>query len=173
MGTIVRFKNWGKLEKQLKKKLEKCLKDKGMLSECGEYIVKTIKRNTRSKGKYINGENFDALADSTKEQRARMAKYNKTHSTYSKGRSNLTFSGEMIESINYEIKSGKPKLSIISEGDHAPYKNKSGKSSGKTISNKELIRIHQKKRRILGVNEVMVNILRNIIRRNLRRLLGK
>ena len=93
------------------------------------------------------------LDSSTIRARRRLENYNSTHSDYSAGRSNLTFTGELLDSIR--VKFIASKLSFVYEAlktKHKKYSGKKGKSKAKgSISNRELLEIQNETRPILQV----------------------
>lgn len=122
--------------KQKIKKLTKELKSE----KFGETITDDIKRKIRKDGtNFKTNRPHKGLASSTVERRKYLAKYNKTHSAYSPSKSNLTFTGRLINSIKARIQSKGTSIimKIDVRGTHAPYKGKSGEIGGR-ISNKEI-----------------------------------
>ncbi len=173
MSSIIKFKNLEQIERKVKQKIEKIIKDRDLLEEIGKYAVDQVKGNVRNRGKDIFGTSYQGLKESTKKSRKYLAKKNSTHSTYSNGRSNLTLTGETMEAIKHKVSSSKPYISVQAEGNHKPYKG----GSKKTISYSELLRIHHfgrgnnPARLIFGASKNMVKVIQNKIKRHLRRKL--
>jgi hypothetical protein len=93
------------------------------------------------------------LMRSTVQARKRLQKYNSTHPDYSAGRSNLTFSGELLDAIR--VKFITSKLTFVYDAlktKHKKYKGKKGRSKASgSISNRDLLEIQNEVRPILQV----------------------
>lgn len=106
----------------------------------GDHIAEQIVRKIRKDGyNYKTGKSHKPLKQSTIEMRKSLAKYNKTHSDYSPTKSNLTFTGRLLNSIKARItaKSKGIVMRIDVSGSHAPYKGK-GRTHGERQSNKSI-----------------------------------
>lgn len=167
--ALIKFKGLAALEKKVKKRIEDEIKNKAVLTEIGEKLVSNIKGSARLKGNPIFGDDYDELADSTKKARKQAEKTLKKGTNYGTNKSNLTQTGELIESINFTVSNTKPLISIRAEGDHSRAK----------MSNQDLLEIHQKglgnnpARPIMGVNDKMKKSATVTIQKHLRRALKK
>lgn len=174
----INIKGLKKLEYKMKKKLEYATSDKAMLVDIGERITRDIKAQARQGKRPEDRAGFTALAKSTIERREKLKNSNTPGQFYKKNRP-LNFTGQLVESIYFKIANKKPKISIDAKGMHRPYQGKNGKTAGKPIENRELIRIHQKglgnnpAREIFGVSEKMVETIKIRIISHLRKLLKK
>jgi len=121
------------------KKIEAILKDKDFLDKVGADVVFIFKGTTRT-GKNVAGQKFQ-FKDKKKasKRREQVAKYNKTHPTFSKGRANVTITGELVDSITHKVDSNSSAITITVEGDHKGYKNKNG-TTGKSVPNKKILK---------------------------------
>lgn len=169
--AIIKFKGFDKLEKQLKERMHKALLDKKLLNDVGEAVVKEIRGNARTSGSRT-GEKFDTLEESTIKSRKQIAKYNPTGTSYSAKKSNMTLTGQTLNSISFKTASDKPLLSIVAEGDHPGYLQKDGTRT-KSVSFENIIKWNHEKRKVMYINPQgkIVDQIRNIVKRHLRRLL--
>lgn len=74
-----------------------------MREEIGEFLITRIKGEAR-RGKPLNGLRwFPPLAPSTKMIREALSGVNETHPAFKYDRSNLTFSGQLIDAVVFEL----------------------------------------------------------------------
>jgi len=173
----VKIKGIRKLQIAVKKKFLTIQKDKKMLKEIAEFSVDRIKAFARSSKPMREGkkDRFPTVKPGTANSRKRVAKYNNTHSTYKqsgKGK-NLTITGQLIEATKFKIKGSiinifvKGRRTLYRGKDGKPYKNQE-RDSGKIYD--KLTR-RDRDYAFLGMDEAGEKRIRNIIKRNLRRLL--
>jgi phosphoribosylpyrophosphate synthetase len=127
----VRLKNpqiFTQIEKKLVQDIEEVLGTKDMLDEVGEFISDRVRYQARVSKPYSARGDFPELKDSTIKNRKYLAKHNATHDTYQAERSNLTITGQLLDSIKHTI-TGVGKILIGVTGTHQGYKLGSG---GKT-----------------------------------------
>lgn len=148
------------------KKIGNLVASKPLIDEVGKISIKRIQGVTRS-GKNIEGGSQPGLASTTKITRGNLAKNNSTHPTYSKGRSNLTFSGQLLDSLTFKKISGG--LRIEPSGSRKPYK-----GAKNAPSNKELAGyLSAQGRTFLGIDKTLVNQIKSTIKSFLRRKLRR
>jgi hypothetical protein len=100
----VKIKGISQIEKKYRETFKKVKSSKPMLNEVGQFTVTTIAQSARRR-KPLNSQGvFKNIKESTKRRRKSDAKYNKTHPTFSPNRSNLTFSGQLIDALRFQIK---------------------------------------------------------------------
>jgi len=84
----------------------KAIRDKAVsrevLTEIGETLVRLNRKNART-GKAGDGSSFPPLSEKWKIERDKLSKVNNTHLAYGRGRSNITFTGQLVDSMGYEI----------------------------------------------------------------------
>ena len=101
------------IEKKIEKTFEKVARNNAMRKDIGDFVTGRIQLQAR-RGKPLNDTGaFPPLKDSTKAIRESLASKNPTHPTFNVNRSNLTFSGQLIDSIVYEL--GKTVITIFVE----------------------------------------------------------
>jgi hypothetical protein len=147
---------------------------KEMKKEIGDFVVDRIQRVTRS-GKDPGRKSFKSLKKSTKMMRKSIAKYNKTHPLFKVPRSNLTITGQLVDSVSYVFK-GKV-IDIRPRGIHSAYKGKPGKNrggwdNGEGKSNEEIAKnLLDQGRVFIGLDDVAKERINRILSKWARRLL--
>lgn len=97
-------------------------------AETKVFLEKRIKGETRRGRPYNDTRTFKALEDISIKNRRRLAKLNKTHPVFKpegiRGKSNLTFTGQLVDSIfaNPRLELKKLIFGIGVEGSREPYK---------------------------------------------------
>lgn len=169
--ALIKFTGFNKLERQLKEKINKALLDKALLDAVGTALVKEVRGNARTSGSRT-GEKFAPLKKSTKKSRKQIAKYNDVDASYREGKSNMTLTGTTLKAITFETANKKPLISIIAPGNHPGYAKKDGASTGQ-VPFADILRWNHEKRKVMAINKKgkIVDTIRNIVRRHLRRLL--
>ncbi len=99
----VKLKGLPEIEKKIERTFDKVSSSKQMRNEIGEFVVGRIQGEAR-RGRPLNEQRkFPPLKESTKAIREALASKNPTHPTFSVNRSNLTFSGQLIDNIVFEL----------------------------------------------------------------------
>lgn len=116
------------LQAKIKSALAGMRKDKFAQSLTKEVIEPIQKKSFR----YKTGKSFRRLTKSTIRNRRYIAKYNKTHPSYSPTKPNLTITGRFLRSFKFRIgKSGNAILfKLDARGNHTPYRRKDKKQIG-------------------------------------------
>jgi len=100
-----------------KRAVTRAVSESGILEEIAEFVIKSIRdRNNPSTGK-----NFKQLRDVTINWRGEMEKYNPTHPDYAQAKSNLTLSGEFIDSIKAKLIKSRLSVFVRPTGSHPGY----------------------------------------------------
>ena len=93
-----------------------------------------------------------SLASSTIKSRKSKSKYNTTHPDFKAEKSNLTFTGELLDKVRVKFITSRLTFVYDAIGIHQKYKTKKGKPvKGKRIKNKELLEIQNETRPLLQV----------------------
>lgn len=82
------------------KQFNRVKKTKVMNDEIVDFLVERIKGEARRGRPLNNGRKFKALKSLTIENRRRLANFNKTHPAFAPTKSNLTFSGQLINAVS-------------------------------------------------------------------------
>lgn len=97
-----------------------------------------IVRNIQLRQRLPSDKRVKNLAASTVRSRRRLAENNKTSRFYAPAKSNLTFTGRFLRSLEVRITKGKKvKYTISPQGKHLGYKNANG-SRGKPVDNADI-----------------------------------
>lgn len=126
-----------KVEASLKADIEAIIRSPAVLNAVGETVVERLKYQARVGKPFNESGVFPALKDSTIAHRKYLARYNPTHPTYAAKRSNLTITGEFLNSMKHVI-SGETAVTIFFDGTHPAYIGKLGRPVSKPIDNAKL-----------------------------------
>lgn len=134
----VKFKGFPAVRDKIKEEFEKIRKDPELLRTIADASQKDIVGFTRSGKSPKDRKTFDGLSESWYKKRDYLLKYNSPgeYFLYSL-KSNLTFTGKLLESIKFKIVPSQGEVVIEPEGNHDGYKTKSGRT--KSIPNKKLV----------------------------------
>ena len=160
------------LARDIKSFIKKRVDVSRLSEEIGEYCVKNIVGSART-GKNLDGEKFDDLTESYVKQKKYLEKYgNNTGINYrSSKKSNLTMSGQLLESIKYFYDKTKLAIRITPTGIHMPYRGNNGEI-GVMIDNLELATYVNKRRRFMLLGNKNYKVIANMIKKSLRRTLA-
>lgn len=133
-----KFKNiQGSLD-YLNERVKSITKEEKLMKEISEALIKDIKFQTRRGKNGLTSEKLKPLSEKWIEERAKIAKSINTADAYSKKRSNLTLSGQLLDSIKSKITQNK--ISLFFYGNHSPYtKNKKIKKTKKLKRGKSIV----------------------------------
>jgi hypothetical protein len=146
--------------------------NKQMLDEIGSTVVTDVRDVTRNQDKSIPLElsELKLLKESWIISRTRLAKTNTTDRAFEDGRSNLTFTGQLLNSMKH-IVVGPGRLMIKFMDIHKGYKSATGKVS-KEISNELLAKyVAEQGRPFFGVRPSMRRQVNRIVKQYVKRAL--
>jgi hypothetical protein len=109
-----------KAEGDIKNKLKKVLSEPQLLSEVAEVAINDIKFQARRGVSSKNGQRFKPLSKEWIEKRDRISQATDTHPAYSKNRSNITITGQLLDALRKSITGSK--ITLFFAGFHYPYK---------------------------------------------------
>jgi hypothetical protein len=147
--------------KRLTKRLEKIVSE-APYDRIAKSTVKDIQQTARSGVSPATGRKFAKLKDSTIKNRKRLAKLNPTHPDYSTGKSNLTFTGQLINAIRSLVVRFGSEVRInifVDASTRKPYRTGKKSRAKKTPRNDQLAKYletedgKRKARTLLGVTE--------------------
>jgi hypothetical protein len=162
------------------KRLEGETKREELLTQIGNEVIKDIQRETRSRRGFKSKEEarvfgskrtkLPDLAESTIENRRSIARREQTQATYSDKRSNLTLTGQLLDSLKMFISRGV--LKIRPDGKRRPYKTIKKSRAKRPPSNDELaVHLEDKGFIFMGIDDKSLKKIKTISIRFLRRLL--
>jgi len=166
----VTIKGIPKLKENVKKLFEETRSDAQMLIEIGEKTVELTKAFNRA-GKSPDGKAHKKLSKSWIDRKEKLTKTNKVSDFYISGFSNLTFTGQLLDSIKLKkINQSEGSVIINATGPRKPYNNLNGKSVGtkNTPTNEKLVEyLRDMKRFVFGINKQIENNINRIVRKYL------
>lgn len=132
MATKVRITGLETLSKRVRLQVGKAIKDSGFEKELLEDVVDEIKKNGIE----------PSLTAKTIKRRERLATVNPTDPDYQAGKSNLTFTGQLLASLRSKFQASKLVFNFTAIGKHKPYKllTKKKRSPGPRPSNAEIFK---------------------------------
>lgn len=151
-------------------KVKQIISDKELLTQLGNTIVTDVKFQTRRGVSSKTGEKLRPLTKEWVDRRSKIASSTGTADTYSARRSNLTLTGQLLDSFQV-VAINKAKVILNFVGIHKPYTNVGGKKVGREIPNEKLAEYVQILRPFLGVRPTLIQQLKNIAIRFIRRKL--
>ena len=166
----VQIKGVVDLQEAFGKHLKESLRDEQLLGTLGQKSADFIRGATRARNKaHFDGVSYkDYLEKDTIARRDRLSEFNATANTYSKARANLTFSGQLLDSLTPKTLPSKPGFELGFEGQHGGYVGVNGKRND-SLPNETLAAYVQETRPFLFMSEPLKTILNSEIVRNLRR----
>lgn len=168
-------------------KVQAIIKNPELLTQLGNTIVTDILFQTRRGVSASTGEKLKPITKKWVKERDKISKATPPGQAYSKARSNLTLSGQLLNSFKITKIVG-ASVTMEFTGNHVPYTAqyvKSYKRNGKTVTtnrqglrtigkkmlNKDLAEYVQKDRPFVGVRTKLIQTLKNIAIRFIRRKL--
>ena len=122
------------INKIVKKELAQILRKIKADKRLAEAVVEETK-----KGNFADGEGkIPALKPSTIERRKRLSEVNRTGSDFSPGRSNVTFSGQLLNAVKGLVKNNATIEVFVSDSIHNQYKGIKKNRLGKPMRNREI-----------------------------------
>lgn len=161
------------LDKSIRDAFNKVIKSNAMLNEIGSEIVFDIKDQTQSKAKSIpNKERLKPLTKAWIKRKEFLSRFNQTDPQYQLGKSNLTFTGQLLRSLTHKIV-GTGKVDVFFDGEHDPYVNADGESIGDSVGNQIIADgLAERGRPIVGIRKLTARKITRIVRTYVRRALN-
>jgi hypothetical protein len=166
----VKIKGIANVKQSVINLFNKVKSDEALLVEIGNKTAELTKQFNYA-GKDIPGnKSKKSISNEWAERKDKLKATNKASKFYRSGASNLTFTGQLIESIKFtKINKSQSSVTIEASGERTPYKNLSGKITDKarknTPTNEELSEyVKDGGRPLFGVNKQMNNVLSKIVR---------
>ncbi len=94
------------LIKEINRTFDKVINDKQLLGELGTFTTKRIQAEIRRSKPLNDTRKFPALKDLSIKIRKHLERFNFTDIVYKANRSNLTFTGQLVEAIKFKIIKG-------------------------------------------------------------------
>lgn len=108
------------VEDNVKQLFDKVISNRKLMSDIGQTIINDVKMQTRMGNSIPEGRRFDPLSSSSWiKQREAIFQAGGTHELFSLRRSNLTVSGQLLDSMRSEASKGS--VRVYFAGLHQPY----------------------------------------------------
>jgi len=170
------------LQLRIESVVNEAIDNPSYLKEVAEFTVSRIRgfaRNSKPlQGKDEPGKFPKHKDPPTPQIRRALAKYNKTHPAFSAKRTNLTFTGQLIEAVTYAITGRRSEIKIfVDDSSRTPVKRKdgsvieSGEKTNKAVYEKLLSR--DSSYRFLGLDKKGIDRIKAITLKYLRSVLKK
>lgn len=173
----VTIKGIPRLKESVVKLFNEIKSDPNLLLEIGDTTVDLTRSFNRS-GKSPSGPKYDKNSTPWEFRKLALTKTNEPSEFYSYGLSNVTFTGQFLNSLGIDkINRAQGSVTIdFSDKERKPYKNVNGTSVGSdnTPTNKQLFKyLKEKGRLIFGINKQMENVINRIVRKYLNTAIKK
>lgn len=160
------------VELSIKEAFGKVINNNRMLDEVGQLLVSDVVEQTRNeKSIPLGGKDLKLLKEKWITRKGRLATVNTPDANYQEGKSNLTFTGELLNSFKWFIQ-GPGKILLKFDGTHKKYKNLSGGGGGSGSSNEEIADgLASRGRPFVGVRPVIRRRVQRIVKDYVKRAL--
>lgn len=164
MGTKVSFRGIKELADKAVQVIKSTEKDPQTLKEVGETAVRYVQGSVRAGHEEYK---MAPVKPSTAAKREAMKGMNPPDPAYKKNKS-MTFTGEFIESLTFEVRQGD--VVMFFKGEHKPYKNQAGEETGKSVTNDQIHKwLKEGGRDVLFLSKKIKPMLEKVIERSIRR----
>ena len=112
-----------KINSRITREVNDILGEEELSKIIGNIVVERVAFSAK-RGKPLNdSKDFPTLDDKTIERRAELSEFNKTTNVYKADRSNLSFTGQLLNSLSFvKLKSKAFLVEIMFSGNRTPYK---------------------------------------------------
>jgi hypothetical protein len=129
---------FAKIEAKFRDDIQAILSNTDIMKDVGEFMVDRVKYQARIAKPFNADGSFPDLKDSTVANRRYLAKFNEVDATFSPTRSNLTITGQFLNSLTYLVQ-GPGLVQILYDGIHTGYMSGKGRV-GKSVANSDLVK---------------------------------
>lgn len=157
------------VQANVKRAFDKVIANQKLLNELGETIVKDIRGLNRTGKSPKTGQKHPSLTPYTIKERGKLAETNQTAETYKQEKSNVTFTGQLLDSIE-SSSNGPGSIIIKAEGDHKQLKGKIIQAIGEKKTNDEIITdLKSRGFYVMGIRDKLIPRLRKMVIAYIRR----
>ena len=152
MTIRIRVKNGDKVSRSIRARYKKAAKKASRRKDYLEVVLNTFKFQIQKSSTLPNDKKVKKIGEKWRERRKKLSRVNDTDRFYGAGKSNLTFTGQFINSFKIRV-SDLATIKIFPIGKHkgykgtgrkagVPYPNSKAKKGkrGKSVSNKDIAR---------------------------------
>lgn len=166
----VKIKGIDNLKRNVKDLFDDVRKDQSLLLEIGNETVRLTKGFLRS-GKNPDGTPLPELSPAWEKRKQALTATNNPAKYYRYGLSNLTFTGQLLDSMTVtkvNQSNASVEISIPDTERKKPYKNLNNKPVKKTPTNKKIYEyLVELGWNFFGINKQMTNVINRIVRKRL------
>lgn len=132
----VRIRGFENINKRITQRVLGEIRKSGLLQQLGRNITEDVKKGTQT-----GQAGWPELSKKWSDYRDKLASINKTDDQYRSGRNNLTFTGQLLNSLKTFIQVSKLRVIIRPTGNHKKYKRlRTGKpDKGEPIKNQDIM----------------------------------
>lgn len=169
----VDIKGLENIKKRAVTKVNRAIKSTGILEDIANLIVIAVRDGDPvQRAKAANKKYKNNLSEEWVKRRSRLAKLNPTHPKYGRNKNNLTFTGQLLDSIKGKLIVSKSQIIVEPTGSHKGYKTPTGRTT-KRISNKELAKFVQELRDFLFLTPDEIDQINKLLKKELRKKLSE
>lgn len=163
--ATVKINGLKNVKSSVEKLFEQIRTDKGLLDDVGANLVIQTQDFNRS-GKSPSGTRHEPISDEWIERKEALKQKNNPAPYYRRGASNLTFTGQLLQSIKFKINQSAGSVYLYMSGTRKPYKNLDGTLVENTPTNDELRGyLEERGWKIFGINKQIQNTTNRIVRK--------
>jgi hypothetical protein len=168
LNVTLKRVNFSNRRDNLKRQISRAVKSNKLLEEVAQDILTDVKGQAQS-GRNPDGSKYPSLSSSWVERRKRLSTTNKVSGLYAPRRSNVTFTGEFIDSIKARINKSKGTIAIEATGTHSKYRGIRKRTVGSKVKNADLATfLAEKGRNVIALRDTLLERIRSKIRRFVR-----
>ena len=160
------------VEDNVRKAFDKVIKSDKMLGEVGQVIVEDVVKQTQDGKSIPLKADLKLLKEKWITRKSKIAGVNNPDQAYEEGKSNLTFTGQLLRAFSWTVQ-GPGKILLSFKGKHKPYKNIDGTPSpDQNLTNEQLAKyVAQAGRPFVGVRPAMRLRINRIVKTYVKRAL--
>lgn len=164
----VKIKGVSRVQQSVKDLFKKVVTSKETLNQIGEKVVfltkGTIRTGKSPDAQGGNASSFQPITEGWINRKERLKDFNDASEFYRKGKSNLTFTGQLVDSLDYELKQSS--IIIRAFGSRKLYKGVNGKAlPDQAKTNNEVVSsLKELGFNVFGITRQMVVVANKIVR---------
>lgn len=161
-----------KAKKQFQKKVDKIIQSDEWKEIAADYAINQIQGKTRLQKSAKDNSPLKYISEEHKKTKKKLAKLNSKGKNFGASKSNLTITGQLLESLKGQNK--KRSVEIEAKGERKPYKVSKNSYAKKTPSNEELVEyLKEKGFSFIGLSEKMKKNIKKLVKEEFFRKFNK
>jgi len=168
-------RNVKKMREKVRIFFDKKLTDKRLMKDIGGFSAQRIQTETRKGKSLVTGKRLKKIKPITKTLRDILSRYNRVARAFVANKSQLTFSGQLLDSIKFTADATKNQADIFPSGSRRKLQKPLKGLKGKEITNNvDLFKdLRARGFEFLGLDKRAIAQIKKIILRDIRRKLRK